>query len=322
MDTTLLLAAVAVGFGVALATGGLVARARERDHEFADILGLPFGEGDLDVARVAAEHGTVVSGTLGLATRAVARWDTGDALRSRIERADLSFRPAELVVISGAFGLAIGMLAAALTGILWSIGVALAITPLAVRLILDFLAGRRARRFAAQLPDALSLVSSSLSAGHTFLRAIQMMADEYDRPLADEFRRVVSETQLGSPLVDSLERMSVRLQIRDVEWMVQAIRIQQTVGGQLAELLATLSEFMRARDEVRREVNVLTAEGRISAYVLTAMPVLLFGAVAVINPGYLDPMLRGWGFFWLGLTVLSMAIGLVLILRMVKSVEV
>lgn len=322
MDTTLLVAAMTVGVGVAMATGGLVARARQRDHDFADILGLPYGEGDVDVARVAAEHGTVVSSTLGLANRAVDRWDTANALRARIERADLSLRPAELVVISGALGLAVGMLVAALTGLVWSVGVVLAITPLAVRLVLDHLAARRARRFTAQLPDALSLVASSLSAGHTFLRAIQMMAEEYDRPLADEFRRVVSETQLGSPLVDSLERMSTRLQIRDVDWMVQAIRIQQTVGGQLAELLATLAEFMRARDEVRREVNVLTAEGRISAYVLTAMPVLLFLAVSVINPGYLDPMLQGWGIFWLGLTALSMAIGFALILRMVKSVEV
>lgn len=322
MDTTLLVAAGTVGLGVAVATGGLVARARERDAELAEILGLPYGEGDVDVTRLAAEHGTVVAGTLGLANRAVTRWDTANALRSRIERADLSLRPAELVVVSVAFALAVGLVVAAVTGLLWSVGVVLAITPLAVRMVLEALANRRAKRFASQLPDALSLVASSLSAGHTFLRAIQMMAEEYDRPLADEFRRVVSETQLGSPLVDSLERMAARLQIRDVDWMVQAIRIQQTVGGQLAELLATLAEFMRARDEVRREVNVLTAEGRISAYVLGAMPVLLFLAVQVLNPGYMDPMLQGWGILWLGLTLLSMAIGMGVILRMVKSVEV
>lgn len=322
MDTTLLLGAGTVALGVAAATGGLLARARDRDAELAEILGLPFGEGDLDVSRVVAEHGTVVAGTLGLANRAVDRWDTANALRARIERADLSLRPAELVVVSAAFALAVGLAVAALTGLLWSVGVVLAIAPLAVRMVLDFLANRRAKRFAAQLPDALSLVASSLSAGHTFLRAIQMMAEEYERPLSAEFRRVVSETQLGSPLVDSLERMATRLQIRDVDWMVQAIRIQQTVGGQLAELLATLAEFMRARDEVRREVNVLTAEGRISAYVLGAMPVFLFFAVQVMNPGYMDPMLQGWGFLWLGLTLLSMSIGMGIILRMVKSVEV
>lgn len=322
MDTTLLLGAGTVALGVAAATGGLLARARDRDAELAEILGLPFGEGDIDVSRVVAEHGTVVAGTLGLANRAVDRWDTANALRARIERADLSLRPAELVVVSAAFALAVGLAVAALTGLLWSVGVVLAIAPLAVRMVLDFLANRRAKRFAAQLPDALSLVASSLSAGHTFLRAIQMMAEEYERPLSAEFRRVVSETQLGSPLVDSLERMATRLQIRDVDWMVQAIRIQQTVGGQLAELLATLAEFMRARDEVRREVNVLTAEGRISAYVLGAMPVFLFFAVQVMNPGYMDPMLQGWGFLWLGLTLLSMSIGMGIILRMVKSVEV
>ncbi|CAN5694299.1 hypothetical protein BH10ACT1_BH10ACT1_02690 [soil metagenome] len=322
MDATLLVGSLTAIGGVVLATGGLLVRARERDQDLADILGLPFGEGDVDVARVVAEHGTVVTGTLGLATRAVDRWDTADALRSRIERADLSLRPAELVLIAGAFGLAVGMAVYVLTGLLWSVLVVLAITPLATKFVLGFLANRRAKKFASQLPDALSLVASSLTAGHTFLRAIQMMADEYEAPLCDEFRRVVSETQLGAPLIDSLERMSLRLQIRDVEWMVQAIRIQQTVGGQLAELLATLAEFMRARDEVRREVNVLTAEGRISAYVLGAMPIFLFFAVQLLNPGYMDPMLQGWGLIWLGITLLSMGIGMAIILKMVKSVEV
>ncbi|MCU1497553.1 MAG: type secretion system protein [Acidimicrobiales bacterium] len=322
MDPGLLMAATTVAAGLALVTGGMVARAHGRDDELARILGLPYGEGDVDVARIAAEHGTVVAGTLGLANRAVDRFDTTDALLSRIERADLSLRPAEVVVITAASGLAAGMAVAALTGLLWSVPVILALTPLAAKLVLDRMADRRATHFAAQLPDALAMVASSLSAGHTFLRAISMMADEYERPLADEFRRVVSETQLGSPLVDSLARMAERLQIRDVDWMVQAIRIQQTVGGQLAELLATLADFMRARDEVRREVAVLTAEGRISAYVLGAMPVLLFVAVQVINPGYMDPMLRGWGLVWLGLTVGSMTVGMAIILRMVRSVEV
>jgi tight adherence protein B len=149
-----------------------------------------------------------------------------------------------------------------------------------------------------------------------------MMSEEFNAPLADEFRRVVAETQLGLPLVSSLERMAVRLQLRDVDWMVQAIRIQQQVGGQLSELLATLAEFMRAREEVRSEVAVLTAEGRISAWVLGAMPIFLFVAVQVINPGYMEPMLQGWGWFWLGLTLAAMGLGMWFILRMVKSVEV
>src|SRR5947208_6352918 len=102
-----------------------------------------------------------------------------------------------------------------------------------------------------------------------------MMCEESEPPLSEEFARVVSETQLGDPLVDALDRMAQRLQVRDLTWVVQAIRIQQTVGGKLADLLHTLADFIRSREEIRREIQVLTAEGRLSAWMLGALPLLL-----------------------------------------------
>jgi tight adherence protein B len=178
----------------------------------------------------------------------------------------------------------------------------------------------RSRRnaFAEQLPDALSLIASSLSAGHTFLRAIQMMCEESEPPLSEEFARVVSETRLGDSLVDALDRMAKRLQIRDLDWVVQAIRIQQTVGGKLADLLHTLADFIRAREEVRREVQVLTAEGRISAWVLGGLPLFLLLAIQVIDPEYMKPMYQGWGVAVLAATAASVGAGTAVIFRMVK----
>jgi tight adherence protein B len=178
----------------------------------------------------------------------------------------------------------------------------------------------RSRRnaFAEQLPDALSLIASSLSAGHTFLRAIQMMCEESEPPLSEEFARVVSETRLGDSLVDALDRMAKRLQLRDLDWVVQAIRIQQTVGGKLADLLHTLADFIRAREEVRREVQVLTAEGRISAWVLGGLPLFLLLAIQVIDPGYMKPMYQGWGVAVLAATAASVGAGTAIIFRMVK----
>jgi tight adherence protein B len=322
VDTTLLIASAVAAVGVAVVTIGLLGRARDRELALADILGLPYGEDDVELKRVVAEHGVVVAGTLGLAGKAVERWDDRGSLRERIERADLSLRPAELVVIAGSGGFVAGVAGAALTGLWWVVPITLLLTPLGTRMVLDVRATRRANRFAHQLPDALALVAGSLEAGHTFLRSIQLMSDEFDAPLSDEFGRVVAETQLGLPLVTSLERMATRIKLRDVDWMVQAIHIQQSVGGSLADLLATLAEFMRARDEVRREIKVLTAEGRLSAWILGAMPVVLFLAVQVVNPGYLEPMLQGWGLVWLGLTMLSMGVGMWLILRMVNAVDV
>jgi tight adherence protein B len=177
---------------------------------------------------------------------------------------------------------------------------------------------KRKRAFEAQLPDALALVASSLSAGHTFLRAIQMMCEESGPPLSEEFRRVVSETRLGDPTVDALGRMGHRLQIRDVDMLVQAIRIQQSVGGKLADLLHTLAEFIRARDEVRREVKILTAEGRMSAWVLAGLVPFLFGVIRVVNPQYIQPLFSGWGLAILIYCAVSVVAGVFVILRMVK----
>ncbi|MGH9152043.1 MAG: type II secretion system F family protein, partial [Acidimicrobiales bacterium] len=177
---------------------------------------------------------------------------------------------------------------------------------------------RRRRAFEAQLPEALSLIASSLSAGHTFLRAIQMMTEEAEDPIAEEFGRVVSETRLGDPVVDALERMALRLDVQDLRWVVQAIRVQQTVGGKLADILHTLADFIRSREEVRREVKVLTAEGRMSAWVLGALPVALLLAIQVLNPGYAAPLYKGWGLLVLVMTGLSVLTGVAVILRMVK----
>ena len=112
--------------------------------------------------------------------------------------------------------------------------------------------------------------------------------------------------------------MAVRLEIRDLQWVVQAIRIQQTVGGKLADLLHTLADFIRGREEIRREIAVLTAEGRISAWVLGAMPIFLLFAVQVVSPGYMAPLFKGWGIAVLAFTGASIAIGTAIILRMVK----
>jgi tight adherence protein B len=136
--------------------------------------------------------------------------------------------------------------------------------------------------------------------------------------MSEEFARVVAETRLGDPLVDALARMAKRLEVRDLDWVVQAIRIQQTVGGRLADLLHTLADFIRAREEVRRDVAVLTAEGRISAYVLTALAPFMFLAIQVVSPNYMEPMFSGMGLVVLGATALLMVFGSVVIFRMCK----
>ncbi len=317
MEGAELAAMLLVGLGLAgLVTGGL-ARIYDREERLADILDLPYGEQDVDLAGV-AQQSAIVENLSGFAGKVVGRLDERGSLADLLERARVPMRPGEFVVTAVSLGVVLGALLAAVTGQAFvGVGAFVAI-PFLARAFLNWRIERRRKRFEAQFPDALTLIASSLSAGHTFLRSIQMMCEESPAPLSEEFARVVNETQLGDPVVDALERMGKRLDIRDVDWVVQAIRIQQTVGGKLADLLHTLADFIRAREEVRREVLVLTAEGRISAYVLGGLPLFLLLAISAISPGYMDPMFRGWGIFWLAVGAAWAAVGFAFILRMVK----
>ena len=313
-----LLLAVAVGAGLALVVVGVLLRSREKSQDLAKILDLPFGERDVPVEAVTEGTSSLAQTAVSMAGAMVTQFDAKGSLRATLERARVPLRPGEYVIVVGCGGLIGSILVGLMTGafvlgLLALVG-ALAIGSLYPKMKIT----KRRRAFEAQLPDALSLVASSLSAGHTFLRAIQMMTEEAEDPLAEEFARVVYETRLGDPLVDALDRMAIRLDIPDLRWVVQAVRIQQTVGGKLADLLHTLAEFIRSREEVRREVQVLTAEGRISAWVLGAMPVGLLFVMQVINPEYGSPLFRGWGLAVLAGTAASVVVGMAVILRMVK----
>lgn len=318
MTTGQLAAMVLVGGGLALLAAGMLGRVYEREEQLADILDLPWGERDVDLSATVEQHSSIVENTIGVAGKLIEQIDAKGTLFTLLEQARVPIRPAEfsLFVLSG--GVVMASFTAAITSSLLFGLAALLVSPFLGVAYLRRRIARRTRRFEAQFPDALTLIGSSLSAGHTFLRSIQMMCEEAEAPISEEFARVVSETQLGDPLVDALDRMAQRLQIRDVDWVVQAIRIQQTVGGRLADLLHTLADFIRAREEIRREVDVLTAEGRVSAYVLGALPVFLAIFMQVSNPDYLAPMFQGWGLVWLGGSAVSIGVGMLLIFRMIK----
>jgi tight adherence protein B len=313
-ETTL----IVVGGGIllfVLVVAWLV-RARRREKALIEILDLPYGERDVPI-EAATERG-LVAGTVSIAGKMVDHVDSGGSLKHQLEEAHIPMRPGEFIIVSLATGLALGAILTGITG-QWIFGViGLVMGPVGGVAFLKRKITSRRNAFAEQLPDALSLIASSLSAGHTFLRAIQMMCEESEPPLSEEFARVVAETRLGDSVVDSLARMAQRLELRDLDWVVQAIRLQQTVGGKLADLLHTLADFIRAREEVRREVRVLTAEGRMSAWVLGGLPLFLLLAIQVIDPEYMKPMFQGWGIAVLAATAASVAVGTGIIFRMIK----
>jgi len=317
--SAVLLGAALVGIGLAALVVGLLSRVRERERELSDILDLPFGERDVPVSAVSETRSDLFSSNIGRAAgNLFDQLDTKGKLRAALERSRIPLKPGEYIAIAVVAAAAVGVLAFAVTEQLFlALGAILAVGAVAF-LYPGHRINKRRKAFEKQLPDALSLIAGSISAGHTFLRAIQMMCEETEPPMAEEFARVVSETRLGDSLVDALERMAQRLEIKDLAWVVQAIRIQQTVGGKLGDLLNTLADFIRAREEVRREVDVLTAEGRVSAWVLGALPVFLLIAVQIMSPSYMQPLFHGVGLIVLAATGLSVVAGVGVILRMVK----
>jgi tight adherence protein B len=298
--------ALFVGVGLATVVCGLLLRGQARQAALVQAIDLPFG------MRGVSFHGADP------AARLVARVDRRRRLDAALARAHLAVRPEQFALTVAAVGFAAAAVSAVLLHTWAAVPVVLALAPLVGSAWLSRRAGARRRALESQLPDALSVVAGSLAAGHTFLRSLQLLCEEAAPPLGEELARVVRETELGTPVVDALADMADRVDVADVRWVVQAIRVQQEVGGKLADLLHTLADFMRARDEVRREVRVLTAEGRLSAWVLGALPVVLVAAMRVLNPGYLDPLLHGWGLAVLLGSAGSVAVGVLLIRRMVQ----
>jgi len=152
-----------------------------------------------------------------------------------------------------------------------------------------FVSGRRTKRrrdFANQLVDALTQTAGSLRAGYSLLQSLDTVARQFPPPAGDEFLRVVREIQLGQPLPAALGHLVERIKSDDLMMIVASIDINRQVGGNLAEILETAAETIRERVRIKREIEVLTAQQRISGYVLTFLPIALGAILIIINPTY------------------------------------
>jgi tight adherence protein B len=205
-----------------------------------------------------------------------------------LERADLPFRPGEALFFSlaavGLFGvLALVLAPSPVVGLL----VAGTVAGLPV-VVPKTMAKRRRKKFVDQLPGTLQLLSGSLRAGYSLMQGVEAVSHEVEDPMGKELRRVTVESRLGRPLEEALDDAAERLDSADFTWAVMAIRIQREVGGNLSELLQTVADTMTDRKRLKREVDALTAEGKISAIILGLMPVGLGGALFVLNRAYIS----------------------------------
>ena len=145
----------------------------------------------------------------------------------------------------------------------------------------------RLRKIGVQLPDALDLISRALRAGHAFPSALQMVGEELPEPIGGEFRITHDEVNFGVSLQQAMQNLSVRVPSTDLRYFVIAVLIQRETGGNLAEVLNNLSTLIRERLKLLMKVQVLSAEGRLSAWILSILPFALAGVINVINPGFM-----------------------------------
>jgi tight adherence protein B len=153
-------------------------------------------------------------------------------------------------------------------------------------------ANRRRNKLEEQLPDAVDLMARAMRAGHPLSAGFKMVAEEGPVPIALEFRQVFEEQRFGLPFEDSLLGLAARIRLTDVRILVTAILVQHQVGGNLAEILDNIANLVRERFKLRRQLRVITAQGRISGLVLTFLPVALGVAISIVNPEYLAPILE------------------------------
>ncbi|WP_134767509.1 type II secretion system F family protein [Nocardioides sp. 1609] len=179
--------------------------------------------------------------------------------------------------------------------------------------------GRRRQKFESALPETLQLMAGSLSAGLSMLQAIDTIVREGTDPVAAEFRRVLIEIRLGVPLDDALEGVADRFDSDDFRWVVMAIRIQRQVGGNLAELLTTVAGTIREREFIRRQVDALAAEGKLSAVVLGGLPPAFLLYLVLAQPSYVEPLFTDLrGLIMLVFSAVWLSIGIAWMSRLVK----
>ena len=248
------------------------------------------------------------------------RKDRAASLATALDAAGVDLRPGELLV-----GVAVGTAVALVAGSqLFSLLVGLVLglaVPLVAKGVLDVLAGRRRRMFADQMPDTLQILSGTLRAGHGLAQGLQTVAQEAESPTAEEFRRLTIETRLGRDLVEGLNGLADRVGGEDFRWVVQAVEIQRDVGGDLAEVLDTVASTIRDRTRIRRQVSALSAEGRMSAWVLMLLPFGLVLVMFVTNPAYLSPLFSsGVGYKLLAVAAALLVAGGLWLRRIVKPI--
>jgi tight adherence protein B len=261
-------------------------------------------ESDGSAGVEAPTEGAFAKRALSVVDRAVRARGRREKMVSELERAGLRMRPEEWAVLQVAAVLAFAAFAFVLSRSIIGVIVGAVLGWLACRVFVRVKISRRVKAFEEQLADNLQLLGGSLRSGFSLAQALGTVVREGTEPTASEFTRALTEVRLGSTLEDALDRTAERMKSEDLRWVVMAIRISREVGGNLAEVLDKTVETIRERARLRGQVQVLTAEGRLSARILTGLPIFVGAIFILIRPAYVHPLFHSF----IGLIMLSIGI--------------
>ena len=245
----------------------------------------------------------------------------------RLELAGIRMKPAGVVTLvtvltagTVILGTALGLMRGLPWGLLFPLVFA-ALALLGARAVIAQRIAKRRAAFAAQLDDTLQLMASGLRAGHSLPAALDAVANEAESPTAEEFARLLNKNRIGYDLAQAIEECAERMDCDDLAWTAQAVAIHREVGGNLGEVLDHVGDTIRERNQIRRQVRTLSAEGRISANVLIALPLAIAGLLAVISPDYIRVFISSpVGGVLIGISLVLFIVG-VLWLRQITKIK-
>jgi tight adherence protein B len=262
----------------------------------------------------------VVRFAVQVADRMLRLRNSGAKIAQDLDRAGLELKPQEWMAIRLSAVAILSTLMLLLSGsLLFALPIGFLIAWVPTFLYLKIKTSKRCAAFSEQLPDVLQLVASSLRSGFSLSQALDSVVSEGQQPVASEVGRALAEVRLGSDLEDALDKVGERMRCQDLVWVVMAVRISRQVGGNLAEVLVTTVRTMRERVQLRRQVRALSAEGRLSAYVLVCMPIGIGSWLFLVRREYLLPLYTtGPGVVMLCVAVLGIVVGSWWLSRIVK----
>jgi tight adherence protein B len=219
----------------------------------------------------------------------VKRSSFGENIARDLARADLKFKPGEYIAVMIVAALGIGLIAWFIARQSIIVGILGAVVGLFIpRMYVKREQGKRLDRFNNQLGDMLNLMVNGLRAGYSTMQAMEAVSRELPPPISDEFRRVVQEMQLGVPMERALDNLLRRIPSDDLDLVITAINVQREVGGNLAEIMDTISFTIRERVRIKGEIKVLTAQMSYSGKFLSMLPLIVIGILYLLNPSYME----------------------------------